>query len=171
MKGILSVFAIGVMLFVALAPATAAAADAEARPTRCSADVTLTDPNPEILDIHMSLNNLVLCGKGGEGGEVGVFDNVKGNGFYSIGDSGSTGGRLVVTGGRYTTADTDPERVIVVSVKSGPLRGNVYRLLLTTVSGCYIAGRHTLEGSGVLNSLTGRTNCTDASCSVPSGPI
>ena len=164
MKGTFPVIAIGTTLAVALLLTSTATADAFSNDgvgrTRCEAHVTLSAPGQ--LNINMSLN-LLLCGKVDE---PGVFNRVKGNGFYTIGDSESTGGRLVVTGGRYTNVDTDPSREIVVSAKSGPLKGSNYELRLITIDGCAISGRWALEGSSILNGLTGRTNCTDTACGV-----
>ena len=164
MKRTFPAIAIGTMLAIALLLTGTATADAFSNDgvggTRCEAHVTLSASDQP--DINMSLN-LVFCGKVDE---PGVFDRVKGNGFYTIGDSESTGGRLVVTGGHYTNVDTDDSKEIVVSVKSGPLKGSNYELRLTTINGCTISGRWALEGSSTLNSLTGRTNCTNSACVV-----
>ena len=130
LKRAFSVIAIAVAL---LLTGTATAAEASRAP--CEAHVTLSAPGQ--LDIHMSLD-LVLCGKRDD---PDVSDRVKGYVFYSIGDSESTGGRLVVVGGRYTNYPSDPERIIVVSAKSGPLKGITYELRLSTINGCTISGR------------------------------
>ena len=130
----------------------------------CNADVTLAHSDPDILDIHLSLNLVLICGNGAE---PGVFDNVKGNGFYTLGDSGSTGGRLRVMSGRYTKLASDPSRVIVVQAVSGPIQGDVYNLDFVQIDGCEINGRYSPQGSpDDKQSLTGRTNCNDPSCTV-----
>lgn len=129
----------------------------------CDVDVTLTHDDPEAVDIHMSLNLVLICGKGGE---PDVVDTVKGNGFYTLGDSETNGGRLRVVSGRYTDSPSDPNRVIVVQAVNGGLKGTVYNLYLSTINGCAISGRFEVKGSGELSGLTGRTNCIDAACGV-----
>ena len=151
MKGTFWVIAIAAAVAMTLLPTgTASARDGSdhrvSRPL-CDVQVTLTDAGS--LDIHMSLR-LVLCGKVEE---PDVSDTVRGNGLYTIGNSESTGGRLMVTGGRYTNAADDPDRIIVVSAESGPLRGRVYRLKLTTINGCEISGRAELDGKEILTGI------------------
>ena len=135
--------------------------------TRCNAQVTLSHSDPDVLSIYMDLN-LLLCvdHTPAEPSPPGVFGKVRGNGSYTVGDSESTGGRLVVTSGHYTTTASDPSRVIVVEAKSGVLRGHTYNLSLSNIDGCAISGRWSLEGTGSLHGLSGTTNCTDAGCGV-----
>ena len=113
---------------------------ARVRKIRCDVQVKLSAVDQ--LDIQMSLN-LLLCPDRTliEPSPTAVYDQVRGNGFYTIGDSESTGGRLVITGGRYTNAGSDPSRIIVVETKSGVLKGRIYNLHFSHITGCEINGR------------------------------
>ena len=136
--------------------------------TLCDAQVTLVKEGD--LDRHLSLNLLLCVDRTlAQPSPPEVFDEVRGTGFYSIGASESTGGRLVVTGGSYSTLAEDPERIIVVSAKSGDLRGETYILTFNTITGCAISGRWAFaESPDVLMALkNGITNCTDPACQVP----